>query len=245
MKVSIVIPAYNEEKWIAKTLSAVQKLKYPDFEVIVVNNNSKDNTNEVVRPFTETDSRIRLIQEPRKGVLYAREAGRVAASGEIIAQLDADCLPHPQWIAIALEYFNEPDVVAVTGPYRFYDAPPLLRTTTGLGQKYIYWPASILLRTFSKGSIYVGGNFFIRASALEKIGGYDTSIDFYSDDADTGFRLSKVGKVLFEPAITIDSSARRLKAFGFNKLNKIYTRAFLASLMGKKFKDNREENHPR
>lgn len=246
MKVSIVIPAYNEEKWVGKTLEAVSKLDYPDYEVIVVDNASKDKTSEIVEEFVKKDPRIKLVHEPKKGLLNAREAGRVAAGGEIIAQLDADCLPDPEWITKAVAFFKEdPEVVGVTGPYRFYDASPTMKLTLGIGQKYIYWPASVLLRAMGKGSVYVGGNFFIKASALKAIGGYDTAIDFYSEDSDTGYRLSKIGPVLYQPQITVDSSARRMNAFGLGKLNKLYTNAFLTVLSGKKLKDNEETVHPR
>ncbi len=245
MKVSIVIPAYNEEKWIGKTLEAVSKQDYPDYEVIVVDNASADKTSEVVQGYMQKDSHIKLVKEPKKGILNAREAGRLAATGEIIVQLDADCLPKPNWITTAIPYFKSDKVVAVTGPYYFYDGPLWLRLIVGFGQNYIYRAGSIVFPWFGKGGVYVGGNFFIRASALKKIGGYDTSIDFYSEDADTGHRLSKIGRVLFQPQITVDSSARRFKAFGFNKVNNLYTRAYFTAFQGKKMKDNEETVHPR
>ncbi len=245
MKVSVVIPAYNEEKWISKALDAVLKQDYPDYEVIVVDNASSDKTSEIVETYVKKDSRVFLVREPKKGLLNAREAGRLKAAGQIIAQMDADCIPHSTWISDAISFFETEKIVGVTGPYRFYDASPAIRTALGIGQKYIYWPASVFLRTVGKGGVYVGGNFFIRASTLKEIGGYDTSIDFYSEDSDTGYRLSKIGTVLYEPKIAVDSSARRFQAFGFKKLNNLYTKAFLTVLSGKKLKDNTETNHPR
>ena len=249
MKVSIVIPAYNEEKWVGKTLDAVRKINYPDFEVIVVDNASADKTSEVVEVYVKKDPRIKLIHEKRKGLLFAREAGRLKASGKILVQLDADCLPSPDWLSKGVKYFKDPEIVGVSGPYRLYDTTPAMRafisTITEIGQKALYWPTSLIPKLRGKRAITVGGNFFIRAATLEKIGGYDTSIDFYSEDTDTGYRLSKYGKLLHKKELVIDSSARRFEAFGFAKLTARYIEAFLTIIAGKKLEDNREEVHPR
>lgn len=244
MKVSIVIPAYNEEKWIGKTLEAVAKQDYPDFEVIVVDNASVDKTSEIVKQYADKDSRIKLVHEPKKGLLNAREAGRVAAGGDIIAQLDADCLPKPDWITKAISYFT-PEIVVVTGPYHFYDASGIVGFLINSGQRFLYEPAGYIAQKLNRGTLMVGGNSFIRASALKKIGGYDTSIDFYSEDTDTGTRLFRIGKVVFKNAIIVDSSARRFNAFGLHKLNNRYIKAFLTVMAGKKLKDNVETEHPR
>jgi glycosyltransferase involved in cell wall biosynthesis len=246
MKVSIVIPAYNEEKWIEKTLIAALAQDYPDFEIIVVDNASTDKTSEIVQKFVSSHPKIKLVEEKRKGLLYAREAGRLAAKGDIIVQLDADCLPFPEWLSIGMQFFKKQKVVAVSGPYNFYDAPPGIRITTDIAQRYIFYPVRMITNAFGRGTMFVGGNAFIRAKALKKIGGYDTSIDFYSEDADTGVRLAQVGNVIYSTDIMIDSSARRFKAFGLRELNKKYTKAWVTTVLaGKKLEDNKETNHPR
>src|SRR3990167_5374338 len=108
MKVSVVIPAYNEEKWIGQTLEAILEQDYQDFEVIVVDNASTDKTSDIVKLFK--DARITLINEPKKGILYAREAGRKIATGDILAQLDADCLTKKDWISNAVKKFENEKV---------------------------------------------------------------------------------------------------------------------------------------
>ncbi len=249
MKVSVVIPAYNEERWIDKALEAISKQDYPDYEVIVVDNASQDRTSEVVAPYVAKDPRIKLIHEPRKGLLFAREAGRRTASGQIIAQMDADCIPKPYWISRAVRYFEDPTIVGVSGPYRLYDAPAYLRVSltaiTLLGEGLIYLITRFVTKLRDKREITVGGNFFIRATTLETIGGYDTSIDFYGEDTDTGYRLSQHGRLVHRRDIEIDSSARRHKAFGFFKLIYMYTKAYLTVISGKRVHDSEEINHPR
>ncbi len=213
MKVSILIPAYNEEKYIAKTLTAVLAQDYSDFEIIVINNNSSDKTKEIVKQFNSP--KLKLIEEKKAGVQFAREAGRLESRGEFIGNLDADCIPPPNWITNCLKYLKNPKVVAVSGPYEYYDAKTSFRVSTLLTQKIGYnFFYKLLYLIFRRGVGMTGGNAMIRASALEKIGGYNTSITFYGDDTDTSKRLGKIGRVLFKNRITIKSSSRRFKTIG-------------------------------
>lgn len=210
-KVSIVIPAKNEENRIGNTLDAILKLDYPDFEVIVVDNGSTDKTMDVVR----NHPKVILLSQPLKGVQNVREMGRKHAKGEMIACLDADCVPHPDWLTQGVKYFDDEKVVAVSGPYDYYDSGAAFRFMTTFWQKYIYTSLHIFVHhILHHGAVFIFGNAMIRASALEKIGGYDTTIQFYGDDTDTAKRLSAVGKLLFKPALTIDSSSRRFKEQG-------------------------------
>jgi len=211
MKISIVIPAHNEEKSITETIEAILAQQHPDFEVIVVDNASTDRTSEVASAYP-----IKVVVEPRKGLLFARERGRLEATGEIIANIDADCLPQPDWLTQAESLFTDDNIVAVTGPYDYHDGGKIFRNTSLATQTYIYHPVSkILQHRFVKGgAILIGGNNFIRAEALHKVGGYNTALTFYGEDTDTAKRVSQHGYVLFSPKIVIKTSARRFKAEG-------------------------------
>ncbi|MBI2275571.1 MAG: glycosyltransferase family 2 protein [Bacteroidetes bacterium] len=92
-RVSVLVPAYNEEKYIHRTLSALVTQDYPDYEIIVTNNASSDGTALVVQTFINqqpvTGVQITLIHESRKGTNYARESARKQAGGQIIAQMDS------------------------------------------------------------------------------------------------------------------------------------------------------------
>lgn len=211
MKVSVVIPAYNEEKWIGRTLEVLSLQDYKDLEIIVVDNNSTDGTSKVVASFPN----VKLILEERRGVQYARESGRLASSGDIVANLDADCMPPKDWVKSVVKYFADPKVVAVSGPYDYYDASLFLRGMSALFQNFFYIILHFVVSDiFHKGGIMIGGNVFIRADALEKIGGYNTSIVFYGDDTDTGNRLRSLGRVLYKRDICVESSIRRFDRLG-------------------------------
>lgn len=216
MKVSIIIPAYNEEKYLAATIEAALNQSHPDFEVIIVDNASTDRTAEIARSFP-----VKLVHEANQGTQWARERGRLEASGEILAYLDADCLPDKDWLARGVERFDE-RVVAVAGPYDYFDAANHIRYILLYSQKLLYFPANVLAQYLRLGAVMIAGNSLFRASALEKIGGHDTSILFWGDDTDTAKRISKIGRVVWSNQLTLKTSARRLHSQGILKTLSLY-----------------------
>jgi glycosyltransferase involved in cell wall biosynthesis len=216
-KISVVIPAHNEAGGITPTLEALLAQTYPDFEIIVVDNASTDNTSQVARNFSP---KIRVVSESRKGLLHARERGRKEARGHIVANIDADCLPEKTWLEMAAQHFSIGGVVAVSGPYDYYDGHPFFRRSSLLMQNYIYRPvAHILQFPFVRGgAVLIGGNNLIRADILEKMGGYNTSLVFYGEDTDTAKRVAKHGRVVFTPRMKMKTSARRFKQEGTVKM---------------------------
>jgi len=87
--VSVIIPAYNAENYIEKAIQSVLEQTYPNFEVIVIDDNSTDRTVDVVREFR--DERIKLlVNEQNMGPSYSRNRGIIEAKGEWIALLDSD-----------------------------------------------------------------------------------------------------------------------------------------------------------
>jgi glycosyltransferase involved in cell wall biosynthesis len=217
MKISVVIPAHNEEESLPATLKAVLAQNYPDFEVIVVDNASSDKTSEVAAKFP-----VKAVKELKKGLLHARERGRVEASGEILVQMDADCLPDESWLARGAAHFVDPRVVAVAGPYDYHDGGVFFRNFSLLSQKYIYRAMSVVIQALGKGAVLIGGNSFIRMRVLRDMGGYDTSITFYGEDTDTAKKVSLHGKVVFDPKLVQKTSARRFKAEGSLKISLLY-----------------------
>ncbi len=214
MKVSVVIPAHNEEKCIEETLKAVCAFSYPDFEVIVVDNASSDKTGEIASKFP-----VKVVKESRKGLLFAREYGRQAATGEIIANIDADCLPHKNWLSKAVPQFENKEIVAISGPYDYFDGSKFFRFTSLFIQKTIYVFLNNILNKSHKGGVLIGGNNLIRASVLRDMGGYDTSLTFYGEDTNTAKRVSKFGRIIFNPCCVMKTSARRFKKEGFLKIS--------------------------
>ena len=95
MKVSIVVPVYNSEKTIRKCLNSLMEQTYDDCEIIVVDNNSTDNTKKIVREF----DKIKCVFEPVPGRGAARNTGEKHTDGEIIVMTDSDCVAYPNWVS--------------------------------------------------------------------------------------------------------------------------------------------------
>lgn len=231
-KVSVVIPAYNEEHVISPTLHAVLAEDYPNFEVIVIDNASTDRTGEVARAFP-----VKVILEPKKGLLSARERGRKEATGEIIVNIDADCLPEKDWLSRGVALFTHPSIVAVTGPYNYYDGGKFFSTVSLLLQKNAYYALNLFIQLpyIKQGAILIGGNNFIRADILEKAGGYNTSILFYGEDTNTAKRVSRHGKVIFSRDVVMKTSARRFKQEGTIRITLKYFYHFFNVLFSGKY----------
>lgn len=122
MKISLVIPVYNEEKYIKNCLQAiVNQIQKPD-EVIIVNNNSQDNTLKIIAGFLKKLP-LKIINEKNKGTVFARNKGFNLASGEIIVRTDADTKHKSDWLYQIKKNFSEKKIDALTGPVIFYDLP--------------------------------------------------------------------------------------------------------------------------
>jgi len=105
--VSVIIPAYNAEQFVERTLNSVLNQTYQNFEVIVVNDGSHDRTAEIVSEMAQRDDRVTLLHQANLGVAAARNLGIQYSSGEFIAPIDADDLWHPHNIAKQVQRFAE------------------------------------------------------------------------------------------------------------------------------------------
>lgn len=214
MKISFVIPAYNEEKTVPKCVASIQRALAEgtyDAEIIVVNNASTDRTKEVASSFNG----VRVVDEPCKGLTRARQAGYIASSGDLIANVDSDTMLTPQWLPTVMKEFERnPKLVALSGPFVYYDLSPFVRILVKIFYGFNYVLNYVHQQIFHVGAGLQGGNFIVRRTALEAIGGYDTSIAFYGEDTDVARRISKVGAVKWTFRLPILASGRRLKKEG-------------------------------
>lgn len=246
MRLSFVIPAYNEEAYLPACLDAIfaQIKDVPGgAEVIVVNNASTDRTREVALGYPG----VKLVDEPQKGLTFARQAGFKACSGELIANVDSDSRLTEGWVDTVLQAFDtEPKLVAISGPLVYYDLLPRQRFSVQI----FYWVAFMIYvlnrYILRAGSMVQGGNFVLKRSALESIGGFDTTISFYGEDTDIARRMNRVGKVEFNLKLKMFSSARRLKQEGMLTIAWRYTINYFWTTFRKKpfteeYTDHREQ----
>jgi glycosyltransferase involved in cell wall biosynthesis len=214
LKLSFVIPAYNEESYLGRCLeSIIREIENSsrDAEIIVVNNASTDETKAVAASYPP----VTVVDEPRKGIVKAREAGYLAATGDLIANIDADNMLPEGWLERVFKEFSKNErLAALSGPLIYYDLSLLYRFQTRAF--YVIGYLTYLLNHYilRKGGMLQGGNFVVRRSALEAIGGYDTNIDFYGEDTDIARRMQKAGRVKFTFGLPMYSSGRRMAKEG-------------------------------
>lgn len=245
MKLTFAIPAYNEEKQIGGCLESVFKElegKNYDVEIIVVNNASTDRTAEVAGKFPG----VRVVDQPKKGLTWARHAGFLAATGDLIANIDADTRLPKGWVETVFREFDKnKKLVALSGPYIYYDLPFL----TSIGVKAFYWAGYITYLfnhyIFRRAGMLQGGNFILKRDALEKIGGFNLDISFYGEDTDIAKRIQKVGRIKFTFHLPMYTSGRRLAKEGLILTAVRYTINYFWVLtfkrpFTKKYKDIRE-----
>lgn len=227
MRLSFVIPAYNEESYLPACLESIVAQTRglgDDVEIIVVNNASSDRTREIALSFPG----VTLVDEPRKGLTYARQAGFCASSGELIANVDADSRLTEGWVdKVLAEFAREPKLVAFSGPVVYYDLTPSQRVSVQMFYFLAFCVYVMNRYVLRAGSMVQGGNFVLKSSALRSIGGFNLSIPFYGEDTDIARRLNRQGKVEFTFRLKMFSSARRLKHEGMLTIAARYTINYL------------------
>lgn len=211
--VSIVIPAYNEERTIRACVVAALEQTVPADEVIVVNNKSTDATAKMLKALkTEFPEEPLVIvdQNDVQGITATRNAGFNAASSEVIGRIDADSILEPEWVAQVKALFSDPTVGAATGPMIYYDMP--LRR---FGARADDNMRRALLKLTKEYHFVFGSNMAIRASAWQDIRDHvcnDADVDMH-EDLDLGIHLFDRGhKIVYGPKMVSGMSARRLDA---------------------------------
>jgi len=208
--VSVVIPAHNEENYLFSCLQSIKNQDYAgEYEVIVVDNASTDNTAQIAR-----DWGAKVVYEGKRSPACARQKGTEVAKGKIIAFIDADTQAPAHWLStIVWRFLCEPETVVISGPYAYCDAGRIARIAS-YGNFISIIIDQLFRKAFNKGSAVWGCNFAVRRSALLEVGGFDTSITFYGEEYELSLRLKKAGKGGIIPRLFVLTSSRRLKRIG-------------------------------
>lgn len=188
--ISIIIPTYNRAELIKDTLRSVEVQTYLNWECIVVDDGSTDNTAEIVEDFVKKDRRFKYLTNHRKkGAQGARNTGLLFANGEYISFFDSDDLMHPEKFSKQIKYLENNPLCEVCTCYSH-----LLNDNNEITGAFKWNTAGIILKDLLIGSTYVDYNSpVIRKTAIDKIGLLDEDCPSYQE-WDTHIRLAGLAK---------------------------------------------------
>ncbi|MDQ3092991.1 MAG: glycosyltransferase, partial [Actinomycetota bacterium] len=215
-RVSVLICTNNGARTLGETCEAVTRLRYPDFEVIVVDDGSNDRTAEIAHGYD-----FRVISTANHGLASARNTGLEAATGELVAYVDDDAAPDPHWLLYLAEVFRETDCVAAGGPNIAVpgDGPVADAVAAAPGN-----PTHVLVSDREAEHI-PGCNAAFRADALREIGGFDEQFRAAGDDVDVCWRLLDRGGWIAYVAPAMVWHHRRSSVRGYLVQQRAYGRA--------------------
>ncbi|MFH1255801.1 MAG: glycosyltransferase [Candidatus Diapherotrites archaeon] len=204
--ISVVVPALNEEKRIARCLESIKAQKFSgSYELIVCDGNSEDKTREIAAKLAD-----KVVVEKKRSIAAERQGGAKEAIGEVIAFTDADAVVPENWLEeIKKEFGKEKGIAMVYGNVFLLDSG-------GFGKKVSYFLMPKFLSAFVFFGLHnpIGSNMAVKREAFLKVGGFDTSI-VTCEDLDLAKKIKGIGKVKYAGGCKVFVSARRIKKMGY------------------------------
>jgi len=222
MKISVVVPTYNEEKGLEKFLKQFKNQTLPrnEFEIIIVDGNSTDKTREIAAKYAD-----KVIIQKSKGVGGARNDGVEIAQADIIATTDADVIVAPFWLEKIVEHFEkDKELVLLFGSNYPMTKNKIIRFFAGLKRML-----NQIFAAFKITYLAEGPNTAFRKKPFLDVGGYaDMPI---MDDTEITSRMRKIGKIVYDNSLFVYSSIRRMEksgigTFGFLSLTSWFKMMF-------------------
>jgi glycosyltransferase involved in cell wall biosynthesis len=224
-RVSVIVCSYNGGKTLGDCLRALDQVRYPDFEIVLVDDGSKDNTQEIVNHWQQARGKTEglpafiSIVQPNMGLSYARNAGAKAATGEIFAYTDSDCMPDADWLYYLAGTLMSGDYAGVGGPNI---SPPAVNWIQAAVAAAPGGPSHVLLTDVVAEHV-PGCNMAFWRWAFESVGGFDPEYRKAGDDVDFCWRLQSGGGVVaFSPSaivwhyrrFTLDAFRKQQEGYG-------------------------------
>ena len=205
--VSVIICSYNGGRTLVACLDSLGKLNYPDYEIILVDDGSTDDTRDIVEQFPH----VRYIYQENHGLSHARNTGAAAAKGEVFAYTDSDCMADVDWLYYLIGTLVSGDYAGVGGPNV---TPPAQNWIQACVAAAPGGPSHVLL-TDTIAEHIPGCNMAFYRWAFENVGGFDPEYHKAGDDVDFCWRLQQAGCVIaFSPTALVWHHRRfTLRAF--------------------------------
>ncbi len=207
-RVSVVIPSFNDAVLLRHCLEALARQTRPADEIVVVDNDSTDDTAGVA-----VAAGARVVHEPIRGIFPATAAGFDAADGELLLRLDADSVPPPEWIErIDAAFAAHPDLDALSGPGRFYGSNAVVHWIA----EHLYIGAySSIVRALLGHPVLFGSNLAMRTRVWHRIRDrVHRHVPHVHDDFDIAINLEPDMVIRFDPTLVVGVSARPFSSPG-------------------------------
>jgi glycosyltransferase involved in cell wall biosynthesis len=220
--ISVIIAAYNEEAFIGRCLESIKNQTFKDFEILVIDGNSKDKTVEIVRRYTD-----KIFYSNKGSPGPARNVGVNNCSGDIVAFTDADTVVDSHWLERMDLAFKDPKVVGVGGILRPLDARLLDKIMFKINSDWFYRFTALF-------GFYQFGtpNCAYRKEPYLKLGGFNEQLSFI-EDTDLSIRMTKMGKMKVDKNMIVYNSARRFQQEGYTKIFIRYIKGYINMFLGK------------
>ena len=197
---SVLLPAYNAERYVEQAVASILGQSYGDFELLIVDDGSTDGTRDVLQRLAEADSRIRLVSRPNLGLVASLNEMMDLARGGLLARMDADDIAEPDRFERQVEYLRDhPECVMVGSRVLVIDpdGAPLRIMGDALAHDSIV--GGLLA---ARGQLVYHPSIVIRAEAARAVGGYRPET-FPAEDLDLFLRLAEIGALanLDEPLL--------------------------------------------
>lgn len=216
--VSIIVPVLNREKSIGPCLQSLIELDYPDFEIIIVDNGSVDNTRKIIANYP-----VKLLYEKQIGAYLARNRGIDAARGEIIAFTDSDCVADKNWLRNLARNFRSNNTGGVGGNLLPFSPRTITEAFLALGRLRIYHSKRIS-QIGKQGNRFLShalgsANMSFRKSVLVSVKGFNPRLPDFGGDYDLTWRVKRAGyEIIYDPEALVhhhmrNSISKMLKQF--------------------------------
>ncbi len=204
-EVSVVLPYFNAENTLERAVESILSQTFPSFEILLVNNNSTDQSLTIAQYLAQKDSRIRLLNEPKQGVDHAMNCGLENSRGRFIARMDADDIAHPQRLEKQVRFLNENPGIGLVGSFVKYVSH---NSGTGGFKRFVKWVNSFqTLEEIERNRFVeipvVNPTILFRRELFEKLGGcrhgdFPEDYEMQLRYLQAGVKMAKLPELLLE-----------------------------------------------
>lgn len=198
--ISVLIPVYNAEKYLAKAIESILSQTFPYFELIIIDDGSTDKSLEIIKNYANSDERIKYISRENKGLIYTRNEGIELAQGKYIALMDADDISLPDRLEQQYNYLEKHDDYIAVGSFAALidsDGDDLC----DFGQ-YITHDEIDKAHLDGFGGAIINPTAFIKREAIQSINGYSKDYP-HAEDFDFWLRLAEIGRLTNIPKVML------------------------------------------